>query len=92
MPFTVVAVDPHPLSLLGLEELFKSEPDIELLASCLTAEQALESAWRLKPDIVLLDIELKDRKGLELINELKNSSLDVKFIILTCKMDEEQVG
>lgn len=90
MSITVVAADPHPLSLLGLEELFKSEPDIELLAGCSTAEQALDSVWRLKPDILLLDIELKDRKGLDLINELKHSSIHVKFVILTSTMDEEQ--
>ena len=90
MPLTVVAADPHPLSLLGLEELFKSEPDIELLAGCSTAEEALDKVWRLKPDILLLDIELKDRKGLDLVNELKNSSIDVKFVILTSMMDEEQ--
>ena len=90
MAFTVVAADPHPLSLIGLAELLKTEPDIQLLASCSTAEQAVESVWKHKPDILLLDIDLKDRNGLDLINELRNSSLEIKFVILTNAMDEEQ--
>ncbi len=90
MAFTLVAADPHPLSLLGLANVLKSEPDIELLACCSTAEEALEKVWQFKPDILLLDIAMKDRKGLDLINELKNSSLEIKVVIFTTAMDEEQ--
>ncbi|MEJ2471726.1 MAG: response regulator transcription factor [Desulfuromonadales bacterium] len=90
MAFTLVAADPHPLSLLGLAQVLKSEPDIELLACCSTAEEALEKVWQLKPDILLLDIAMKDRKGLDLINELKNSSLEINVVIFTTAMDEEQ--
>ena len=50
----------------------------------------MTEAWKHKPDILLIDINLPDRSGLELINELKNSSLDVKIVILTNTMDEEQ--
>jgi len=90
MAFTLVAADPHPLSLLGLSRLLESEPGFELLACCATAEQALQEVWQHKPDILLLDITLPDRNGLDLVNELKNSSLDVKVVILTSSMDEEQ--
>jgi len=90
MTFTLVAADPHPLSLLGLAQLLESEREFELLASCATADQALQEVWRHKPDLLLLDINLEDRNGLELVNELRNSSLDVKVIILTSSMDEEQ--
>jgi DNA-binding NarL/FixJ family response regulator len=90
MAFTLVAADPHPLSVLGLANVLKSEPDIELLACCSTAEEALEKVWQFKPDILLLDIAMKDRKGLDLINELKNSSLEIKVVIFTTAMDEEQ--
>jgi len=90
MTFTIVAADPHPLSLLGLAQLVATQPGIELLASCSTAAETLDAVWQHKPDMLLLDINLKDRSGLELINELKNSSLDVKVVILTTSMDEEQ--
>ena len=77
MAIKLVAADPHPLSLLGLAQLLKSEPGFELLASCTTAAETLKAVWKEQPDILLVDINLPDRNGLELINELKNSSLVV---------------
>ena len=90
MAFTLVVVDPHPLSLIGLGQVIKSEPDINLLASCTTAAQAMEEVQRHQPDLLVIDINLPDRSGLELINELKNSSPDVKIVILTVDMGESQ--
>ncbi len=90
MAYTLVAADQHPLTLLGLTQLLNTTPDLELLATCATAAEALTEAWKHRPDILLIDINLPDRSGLELINELKNSSLDVKIVILTNTMDEEQ--
>lgn len=90
MVHTLVAVDSHPLSLLGLESLLKAEPDFKLVATCTTAEEAMQKVWQHRPDILLIDISLPDRDGLELVNELKNSSLELKVVVLTSDMDEEQ--
>lgn len=90
MTIKLVAADPHPLSLLGLEQLLKTEPGIDLVASCSTADEAMQALWTHKPELLLLDINLPDRNGLELIKELKNSSLEVKVVIMTVTMDEEQ--
>ena len=90
MAVTLVAADPHPLSLLGLDQLLKSEQGLTLLATCATAAEALQEVRRHQPDLLVIDINLPDRNGLELINELKNSSLEVKVVVLTATMDEEQ--
>ncbi|MFC1779450.1 LuxR C-terminal-related transcriptional regulator [Thermodesulfobacteriota bacterium] len=89
MAIKLVAADPHPLSLLGLAQLLKSEPGFELLATCATAEETIKAVWKERPDILIVDINLPDRKGLELINELKNSSLEVIVVILAAAMDED---
>lgn len=90
MAVTLVAADPHPLSLLGLDQLLKSEQGLTLLATCTTAAEAMQEVRRHQPDLLVVDINLPDRNGLELINELKNSSLEVKVVVLTATMDEEQ--
>lgn len=90
MAIKVVAADPHPLSLLGLAQLLKSEPDIDLVACCTTAAQTMQEVAQLEPDLLVIDINLPDRNGLELINELKNSTLDIKIVVLTSAMDENQ--
>jgi len=90
MAYTIVAADPHPLSLLGLAELLKSESTLELVAACPSAEAARKEVWNCKPDILLIDIALHDSNGLELIKELRNTSLELKVVILASAMDEEQ--
>ncbi len=90
MTIKLVAADSHPLSLLGLSQLLKAEPGFDLAASCKTAEETMRAVWKERPDLLVIDINLPDRNGLELINELKNSSLEVKIVILTTAMDEDQ--
>lgn len=90
MAFTLVVADPHPLSLLGLAQLLESETDINLLASCATAAETMKEVVRYQPDLLLIDINLPDRSGLELVNELKNSSVEVKVVVFTTMMDEDQ--
>ena len=46
MAIKLVAADPHPLSLLGLAQLLKSEPVFELLATCATAEETIKAVWK----------------------------------------------
>jgi len=90
MAIKLVVADPHPLFLLGLAQLLRSEPGFELLATCATAEETINAVWKERPDILIVAINLPDRNGLELINELKNSSLEIKVVILATAIDEDQ--
>lgn len=90
MAITVVAADPHPTFLLGLERLLSSESDIDLLACCTTAEEVRLEIGRLKPDLLTLDLDLTDGNGLELLSELMNSTQPIKIVILTAVMDNDQ--
>jgi len=90
MAVTLVAADPHPLSLLGLAQLLKSEPDLTLLDVCTNAAETMQAVRQHQPDLLVIDINLPDRGGLELVSELKHSSLEVKIVIFTTAMDEEQ--
>jgi len=90
MVVKIVAVDQHPLTLLGLTELLKTVPEFDLLGTCTTFADARQEVWKLQPDIMLIDIKLPDGCGLKLINELKNSSLSIKTVILTTAMNDEQ--
>jgi len=90
MAITLVAADPHPISLLGLAQLLKSEPDLNLLAVCTTAAETMLALRQHQPNLLVIDINLPDRGGIEMIKELKSSSLEVKVVILTASMDEDQ--
>src|SRR5262249_43736978 len=79
--------------LLGtlLQELLSQQPGVRLLGMAASAEQALNTARQQKPDLVLLDIGLPDRSGLELLEELTESYPELPVLMLTLADDMESV-
>jgi len=90
MAITLVLTDPHPIFLLGLERLLGREPDLQVLACCGSAGEALQEVQRQSPDLLLLDLHLPDRNGLALIREMRHAHLPTRPVILTAGLDEEQ--
>jgi two-component system response regulator DesR len=64
-------------ALLGLEE------DIQVLASCADGSQAWNEAQRLRPDVIVADIEMPGLTGLELAQKVREHGLPVKLVIVT---------
>jgi len=90
MTITLVLTDPHPIFLLGLEQLLAREADFQVLACCANAEETLRAVHRHQPDLLLLDLRLPDRDGLALVRELRHAHLPTRPVILTAALDEEQ--
>ncbi|MGA3267437.1 MAG: response regulator transcription factor [Verrucomicrobiota bacterium] len=67
----IFIVDDHPMMRHGLAQLIDSEPDLTVCAEADSAGQALDAVARQKFDLVLLDISLPDKNGLELIKDLQ---------------------
>jgi DNA-binding NarL/FixJ family response regulator len=88
MSLTVVLADPHPIFLLGIEHLFSSEPDLQVVARCNTAGDSLKTVRSHRPDLLVLDVHFPDRSGLQLIRELKGYSLPTRSILLTAIIDD----
>lgn len=90
MAITLIAADSHPIFLLGLQQLISAEEDLQLVATCATADKAHFEARRLKPQILLIDIDLSDRSGLDVVRELRSEEQDLKVVILTAVLDDEK--
>ncbi len=75
----VVIVDDERLSREELKKMLKQYPDIEILAECVNAEEGKKKIEELKPDLVFLDIEMPDKTGFEMLNEI-SAIPDVVFI------------
>jgi DNA-binding NarL/FixJ family response regulator len=67
----VVIVDDHPMMREGLARLIEQEPDLKVVGEADTAHQALDVIRDQKPDVVLADITLPDKSGLELIKDIQ---------------------
>jgi DNA-binding NarL/FixJ family response regulator len=59
MAVSLVLVDDHPFVLGGLEQLLRAEPDFEVLATCGSLDEGWEAVSRHKPDVVVLDLDLR---------------------------------
>lgn len=85
----VLVVDDHPLVRERIAELITLEPDLVVCGEAEDVRQALEAVAQRKPDIVIVDITLKNSYGIELIKQLKGLYPDLPTLVLS--MHEESM-
>ncbi len=85
----IVVVDDHPLMREGVGRWIERAPDLEVCGEAESASQALSLVEKLKPDLVLTDIALTGRSGLELIKDLR--ALQPELPVLVLSMHEESL-
>ena len=66
----ILLVDDHPLMRRGQADLLSREQDLMVCGEAGTAREAMEAIAKLKPDLVLVDMTLPDKEGLELIKDI----------------------
>ena len=66
----IFLLDDHPIMLTGLRELIESEPGLVVCGTARDAESALTEIPRLKPDLLITDLTLPGKSGLELVKDL----------------------
>ncbi len=86
---TVLIVDDHPIVRQGLAQLINQEKDLEVCGQAEDAHEAMQAIHQLNPDMVIVDISLKDTSGMELIKDLKIQHPDLP--VLTLSMHDEAV-
>jgi two-component system, NarL family, nitrate/nitrite response regulator NarL len=89
MPITLAIADDHPLILDAMENLFRLEKDLQVVARCLDGDEALKAVRRHKPDILVLDIQMPTKDGLVVLREMRKETLPTRVVILTATLDEE---
>jgi DNA-binding NarL/FixJ family response regulator len=87
----VLVVDDHPVVREGLVSVLEDQPGIEVVGSLGSAEQAVAQVGRLRPDIVLLDLELPGMDGVTAIPQLLAGSPATGVIVFTAYDTEERV-
>lgn len=89
----VMIVEDHPLFGQGLRRVLEGEDDLRVVAEVEDGAEAVEQALELQPDVILMDINLPSKNGLQATREIKNSSPGsaIGIIILTAYHDDEQL-
>lgn len=85
----VCMVDDHNIVRKGMEQILLKTPDIRVVEEAGTAEEALEKTAKPDFDLLLLDISLPDRNGMEVLKELKGRAPLLKVLILSMHAEEQ---
>lgn len=91
MKIKVLLVDDHLVVLRGLRFFLQTQSDIEIIGQAQNGEEALKKVEELKPDIVLMDVQMPKMNGIEATKEISENYPDVKVIILTSFSDRDSV-
>jgi DNA-binding NarL/FixJ family response regulator len=86
---TTMIVDDHPLLRHGLRDVIGHNPRFKIVGEASDGAEALELLARLKPEIVILDIDMPRMNGLETIRRIRQLSFATKVIILTMYKEED---
>ena len=85
----VLIADDHSIVRAGIHSLLDSYPDIEVVGEASSGAEAIEKALRLEPDVVLMDIAMRDLSGLEATAEIRERAPRVNVLALTMHDREE---
>lgn len=88
---SLLIVDDHQVVRLGLQALLNVESDFEVIGQAGTADDAVMAVERLRPQVVLMDLRLPGRSGVEACREIKQRWPDIHVIMLTSYADDELV-
>ncbi|GAA3122381.1 response regulator [Streptosporangium carneum] len=90
-PIRVLIVDDHALIRRSLEMALAAEADIEVVGEASDGQEAVELADRLTPDVMLMDVRMPRRSGIEAAREIKASVPSTRIIMLTVSDEEEDL-
>jgi len=90
-PVRLLIVDDSPLIRAGLRAVLEGCDSVSIVGEAGSAAEALEQVSRLKPGVVLLDLRLPDRSGLEACRDILAARPDTRVLILTSTDDQRMV-
>jgi two-component system nitrate/nitrite response regulator NarL len=82
-PQSILIVDDHPLFRRGVIQLIQATPEFRFVGEAPSGREGLELARRLQPDMVLLDLNMKDMNGVEVLKTLKDEGNEARIVMLT---------
>jgi len=89
MPLRIVLIDDHEVVRAGLKSLIDSQDDMTVVGEAGSVEEGVRRVGYDEPDVVVLDVRLPDRSGVEACREIRERFPEVRILMLTSFADEE---
>ncbi|HEX9824477.1 MAG TPA: response regulator transcription factor [Actinomycetota bacterium] len=90
-PLRVMVVDDHALFRRGIQMVLDQEPGLSVVGEATDGQQAIERAQELMPDVVLMDVRMPKRSGIEAARRIKEAIPHVKILMLTVSDEEDDL-
>lgn len=87
----VLFVDDHEMVRIGVSSYLSAQPDIEVIGEADNGKTAIQMAIDLKPDIILMDLVMKEMDGIEATRNIIEKWPEAKIIIVTSFLDDDKV-
>ncbi len=87
----VLFVDDHEMVRIGVSSYLSSQADIKVVGEAENGREGVEKALELRPDIILMDLVMKEMDGIEATREIMKEWPEAKIIIVTSFLDDEKV-
>lgn len=88
---TILIIDDHPLFRKGLMQLIQTAEEFNIVGEASGGMDGIALARSLKPDMILLDLNMKDMSGIEVLQALKPADIDSRIIMLTVSDNAEDL-
>lgn len=85
----ILIADDHPVVRKGLKEIIQATPDMTVSGEASDGQEVLEKVMKIDFDVVVLDIAMPGRSGLDILKELKNGKPELPVLILSIHPEEQ---
>ena len=85
----VMIAEDHSMIRAGLKQLLELEPDIKVVAECSDGKMTVEKYQEIRPDVLLIDINMPVMNGLEALEKIRTIDPDAKAVMLTIHQDRD---
>ena len=90
-PVRVLIADDHPLFRDGMHGLLESVADTEVVGEAASGEEAVVLAKELEPDVILMDLKMPGKNGIEATREILDKNPDIGILVVTMLEDDDSV-
>jgi DNA-binding NarL/FixJ family response regulator len=90
-PVKVLIADDHTLFRAGLARILARDPRLEVVAQARNGSEAVEETLALRPDVVLMDLQMPGLNGVEAVKRLHQDAPDVRVLVLSAYADRSMV-
>lgn len=87
----VVLADDHAVLRMGIRSLLNQSEDIQVIGEASTGVEAIRAVKDLKPDVLLLDMEMPEMDGVEVTRRLQEEKAPVRILVLSAYNDREYI-